>query len=132
MQPSAQNGDALSPSYLRIDFGRCDTYEVSQMYHSFSELCAGRRVGRAMLKAGDNDPGAHRHVRDALVDLARSAQLRLDFKLALVPSTPPIAAIYREAQQSLRALGLNAWVFDNAEDAAEWLEDRSVAGRAAS
>ena len=61
-----------------------------------------------------------------------SAQLRLDFKLALVPSTPPIRAIYQEAQQALRAIGCNACVFDDAAAAAEWLEGRAVAGRYAS
>jgi len=132
MDASAQDHAAKCPQYLRIDFGRCDTYELSEMYRSFSDLCVGRHVNRAMLKAGDNDPAGHRHVRDALIDMARTAQLRLDFKLALVPSTPPIRAIYLEAQQALRAIGCNACVFDDADEAAEWLEGRAVAGRAAS
>lgn len=132
MDVSAQGRAAESPNYLRIDFGRCDTYELSQMYQSFNDLCVGRHVNRAMLKAGDNDPEGHRRVRDALITMANSAQLRLDFKLALVPSTPAIRAIYQEAQQALRAIGCNAWVFDDAAEAVEWLEDRAVAGRAAS
>ena len=129
MDASAQ--DHAAPQYLRIDFGCCDTYELSEMYRSFNELCVGRHVNRAMLKAGDNDPAGHRHVRDALIDMARTAQLRLDFKLALVPSTPTIRGIYQEAQQVLRAIGCNACVFDDADEAAEWLEGRAVAGRAA-
>lgn len=59
--------------------------------------------------------------------------LCIDFgRLALVPSTPAIRAIYREAQQALRAVGCNACVFEDAGEAAEWLEGRAVAGRAAS
>jgi hypothetical protein len=60
--------------------------------------------------------------------VARTAAIRPDFKLALVPSTPPIAAVYREAQQALRAIGLNAWVFRTVPEALEWLEGRAAAG----
>jgi len=82
---------AGSPEYLCIDFGRCNMFELFEMSRRFTDLCMGRHVGSAMLKAGDNDPAGHHGLRDALLDMARSAQLRLDFKLALVPSTPPIA-----------------------------------------
>lgn len=123
---------AQSPEYLCIDFGRCNMFELLEMSRRFTDLCMGRHVGRAMLKAGDNDPAGHHGLRDALLDMARSAQLRLDFKLALVPSTPAIRAIYQEAQRALRAMGCNACVFDDASEAAEWLEGRLVAGRAAS
>jgi hypothetical protein len=107
-------------------------FEISEMSRRFTDLCMGRQVERAMLKAGDNDPAGHHGLRDALITMARSAQLRLDFKLALVPSTPAIRKIYGEAQQTLRAIGCNACVFDDAAEAAEWLEGRAVAGRAAS
>lgn len=123
---------AESPDYLCIDFGRCNVFEISEMSRSFTELCMRRHVDRAMLKAGDNDPAGHHGLRDALLAMAGSAQLRLDFKLALVPSTAAIRAIYYEAQQALRAIGCNACVFDDAAEAAEWLEGRAVAGRAAS
>lgn len=121
-----------SPDYLCIDFGRCNMFEISEMSRRFTDLCMGRQVGSAMLKAGDNDPAGHHGLRDALLAMAGSARLRLDFKLALVPSTPPIRAIYEEAQRALRAIGCNACVFDDAAEAAEWLEGRAVAGRAAS
>ena len=123
---------AESPDYLCIDFGRCSVFEISEMSRRFTDLCIGRHVGRAMLKAGDNDPAGHHGLRDALIAMARSAQLPLDFKLALVPSTPPIRKIYDEAQQALRAIGCNACVFEDVEEAGEWLEGRAVAGRAAS
>ena len=120
------------PGYLCVDFGRATVPEVSEMSHSFTSLCMGRHVGSAMLKAGDNDPDGHRGLRDALLAMALSAQLRLDFKLALVPSTPAIRAIYEEAQQALRATGCNACVFKSVEEAGAWLEGRSPAGGAAS
>jgi hypothetical protein len=137
MEPQVRSAEsraraAQSPDYLCIDFGRCNAFEISEMSRRFTDLCMGRHVGRAMLKAGDNDPAGHHGLRDALLAMAGSAQLRLDFKLALVPSTPPIRAIYEEAQRALRAIGCNACVFDDAAEAAEWLEGRAVAGRAAS
>jgi hypothetical protein len=132
MQAPTCSNAAASPDYLCIDFGRCDVYELSEMSRRFTDLCMGRHVGGAMLKAGDNDPAGHHGLRDALLAMAASAQLRLDFKLALVPSTPTIRAIYQEAQQALRAIGCNACVFDDADEATEWLEGRAVAGRAAS
>jgi hypothetical protein len=121
-----------APDYLCIDFGRGSVYEVAAMSRRFTELCMGRHVGRALLKAGDNDPQGHHELREALLVMAGSAQLRLDFKLALVPSTAPIRVIYAEAQQALRAIGCNACVFDDASAAADWLEGRAPAGPAAS
>lgn len=123
---------AASPDYLCIDFGRCDVLEIFEMSRRFTDLCIGRHVGSALLKAGDNDPAGHHGLRDALIAMARSAQLRLDFKLALVPSTAAIRTIYCEAQQALRAIGCNACVFEDVAEAGEWLEGRAVAGRAAS
>jgi len=37
-------------------------------------------------------------------------------------------AIYRDAQQALRAIGLNAWVFDTVPEAVEWLEGHLTCG----
>jgi hypothetical protein len=61
-----------------------------------------------------------------------SAPIAADFKLALIPSTLPVEAIYREAQQHLRAAGFNAWVFGSDGEAVEWLEDRATGGQTAS
>jgi len=130
MRAAASTGEPAD--YLCVDFGRATMLEVSEISRSFTSLCRGRHVGSALLKAGDNDPDGHRGLRDALLDMALSAQLRLDFKLALVPSTPAIRVIYEEAQQALRATGCNACVFESAEEAGAWLQGRSPAGRAAS
>ena len=120
------------PQYLRVEFGSCDYLELSETYRSFVDLCLGTQVSRALLQAGDNEPEGHRQLREVLSAAARTIAFRPDFKLALVPSTPPIEAIYREAQQALRAIGLNAWVFDTALEAVEWLEGRAQLGRTSS
>lgn len=113
---------------MRVEFGSGDLFEVSDTYRCFVDLCLGTQVSRALLRAGDNAPEGHRQLRELLSALARTAGIRADFKLALVPSTPPIAAVYREAQQALRAIGLNAWVFRTVPEALEWLEGRAAAG----
>jgi len=89
-------------------------------------------VNRALLQAGDNEPEGHFQLHEVLSAMARTAAIRPDFKLALVASTAAIEAVYREAQQALRAIGLNAWVFETVPDAMEWLEGRAPSGRTAS
>jgi hypothetical protein len=118
------------PEYLHVDFGSCNCLELSEVYRAFARRCIGRRVNGALLMAGDNDPQGHRRLRDALSEMASAAAISPDFKLALVPSTLPIQAVYREAQQALRAVGINAWVFDTAGEAVEWLNGRAVTGPA--
>lgn len=120
------------PEYVHVDFGSCNGLELSETYRCFAALCMERQVNRALLEAGDNDPEGHRRLHDALAAMARGAAISQDFKLALVPGSPPIEAVYREAQQACRALGLNAWVFDTVDEAMEWLQGRAVAGPTAS
>ena len=128
MRPSAQVRITERAQYVHVDFGSGDLFEVSDTYRCFVDLCLGTQVNRALLRAGDNAPEGHRQLREVLSAAARSAGIRPDFKLALVPSTPAIAAIYRDAQQALRAIGLNAWVFPTVSGAVEWLEGRSPGG----
>lgn len=118
--------------YVRVDFKSCNVYELSALYRGFATFCLDNKVTRALLKAGDNDPNGHYRLRDALVTMAQVRQIPSEFKLALVPSTRAIEAIYREAQRHLRAAGLNAWVFADEEEAVDWLQGRALAGRAAS
>jgi hypothetical protein len=120
------------PAYVRVDFGSGDRLEVCETYRSFVDLCLDKQVSRALLLAGDNEPNAHYQLREALWAMARAVAIAPDFKLALVASTPPVQAIYREAQQALRAIGLNAWLFGTAPEAVEWLEGRAVHGQTAS
>ena len=128
MPPRAESRITERAQFVRVDFGSCDTLAVSETYRCFVDLCLGTQVSRALLRAGDNAPEGHRQLCEVLSVVARTAAIRADFKLALVPSTPPIAAVYREAQQALRAIGLNAWVFRTVPEAVEWLEGRSPAG----
>lgn len=128
----AESRITAGPQYLRVDFGSCDRLELSETYRSFADLCLGTQVKRALLQAGDNEPEGHRQLHEVLSAMARTAAIRPDFKLALVASTAPIEAVYREAQQALRAIGLNAWVFETVPDAMEWLEGRAASGRTAS
>ena len=118
--------------YVRVDFGSCNATELSALYRAFAAFCLDNKVTRALLKAGDNDPRGHYRLRDALAMMAQLAPIPADFKLALIPSTQPIEAVYREAQQHLRAAGFNAWVFGTENEAVDWLEDRAVAGQTAS
>lgn len=120
------------PAYVHVDFGSCNAFELFETYRSFADLCIGKQVKRALLTAGDNDPEGHRRLRDALAAMARTDAIPPDFKLALVPSTPSIQKVYREAQQALRAIGVNAWVFDTVYEAVEWLEGRAASGPTAS
>lgn len=85
-----------------------------------------------MLKAGDNDPNGHYRLQDALATMARGTPIAPEFKLALLPSTRAIEAVYREAEHHLRAGGFNAWVFATEDEAVDWLEGRAPGGRASS
>jgi hypothetical protein len=118
--------------YVRVDFGGCNSSELSAVYRAFAAFCLGNKVTRALLKAGDNDPNGHYRLRDALASMAQAADIPPEFKLALIPSTHAIEAIYREAQGHLRAAGFNAWVFADEDEAVDWLEGRTLGGLAAS
>jgi hypothetical protein len=120
------------PGYVRVDFGGCNSAELSAVYRAFAAFCVDHTVSRALLKAGDDYPHGHYALRDALTIMARVAGIRPDFKLALIPSTRPIEMVYREAQRHLRAAGFNAWVFGTENEALDWLEDRSVGGQTVS
>ena len=128
MDPDVQSRIIERPEYLHVDFGSSSCVEISETYRSFARLCIGGQVNRALLTAGDNDPQGHRRLGEALLQMAHAAAISPDFKLALVPSTLPIQAVYRDAQRALRAIGLNAWVFDTAVEAVEWLTGQAGAG----
>jgi hypothetical protein len=120
------------PGYVRVDFGSGNCGEISETYRSLADLCIGKPVSCVLLEAGDNDPLGHARLRDALEAMARAAAIPPDFKLALVASTLPVHAVYREAQRVLRARGVNAWLFDSGAEAVDWLEGRSPCGQMAS
>ena len=114
------------PEYVRVDFGAADSMEISATYRSFADRYLGKPARHVLLEAGDNDPSGHVRLPEALQRMARA--IPPDFKLALVASTSAVDVLYREAQQRLRAIGLNAWVFESRADAVAWLEGRSRGG----
>lgn len=120
------------PEYVRVDFGSSDSLEIFETYRSFANLCIGRPVRHALLEAGDNDPLGHARLQHALAAMARAAAIPPDFKLALVADTLAVRAVYREAQQALRAAGVNAWVFDSGSDAVQWFQGDTSCGPVAS
>ncbi len=120
------------PRYLHVDFGSSDCLELSEAYRSFAHLCIAKQVTGDLLTAGDNDPQGHQRLGQALLEMAGAAAISPEFKLALVPSTSAIEAVYRDAQRALRVAGLNAWVFESAGEAVEWLEGRAPSGPMAS
>lgn len=120
------------PGYLCVDFGSCNVAELSTVYRAFAAFCLDNKVTRALLKAGDNDPNGHYRLQDALTMMAQGTPIAPEFKLALLPSTRAIEAVYREAERHLRAGGFNAWVFATELEAVEWLEGRALGGRPSS
>jgi hypothetical protein len=118
--------------YVRVDFHSCNSGELSEIYRAFAALCIDKQTSRALLKAGDDYAPGHYALRTALHAIATRSEIPPEFKLALIPSTPSIEAVYREAQQHLRAAGFNAWVFHSENDALEWLEGRAPCGETAS
>jgi len=118
--------------FVRVDFEGCNSWELSAVYRAFATFCLDNKITSALLKAGDNDPRGHYRLRDALASMAQLGDIPPEFKLALIPSTRAIEAIYREAQGHLRAAGFNAWVFASENEAVDWLEGRASGGLAAS
>ena len=114
--------------YVSVDFGSADAVEISETYRSFADRCIGKPARHVLLEAGDNDPRGHGRLHDALGAMARAAVIPPDFKLALVASTAPVHALYRQAQQALRSIGVNAWAFESRAEAVAWLEGRSRGG----
>lgn len=114
--------------YLSVDFGSADVAEITETYRSFADRCIGKPARHVLLEAGDNDPKGHGRLHDALAEMARAAVIPPDFKLALVASTVPVRAFYRQAQQALRSVGVNAWAFKSRAEAVAWLEGRSRGG----
>lgn len=117
------------PDYVQVDFGAADCLEICDTYRSFADRCIGKPTRHVLLEAGDTDPSGHGRLGAALEAMARARVMTPDFKLALVAGTLPVNAIYREAQQALRAVGVNAWVFETRAEAVAWLEGRALGGR---
>ena len=105
-------------NFVQVDLGGCSLPEVLALCAEFAGLCVTTRMRCALLKGGDEDTRRCLAVRDLLKILMLVAPR--DFRLALVPSTPRTAAVYRKSEAELRTAGLDARCFDSAAPAAHW------------
>lgn len=104
-----------------IDFRRCGSRQLSEIYQDFGLRCARREVRCALLKTGDEEPDAHYALRDILRTVALVAEIPLQLRLALVTSSDSVAQVCRTMQQELRALGCDARPFRIERQADQWL-----------
>lgn len=115
MSISAQSG------FVVIDVCRCSSHELSASYQEFGLLCAQRKVRGALLRIGGEDADMHYALRDVLRTVVLVAGIPLHFRLAVVAATDPMARVYGNMRQELRALGCDARIFRTERQAEHWL-----------
>jgi hypothetical protein len=103
---------------LQIDFTDCSIEELLAVCAECAALCATTRMRGALLKGGDEDVRRCVAVRDLLKILM--LVVPPDFHIALVPSAPRAAAVYRKYEAELRGAGMNARFFESEALAAQW------------
>ena len=108
-------------SVVVIDFRRCNSRQLSEIYQDFGSQCARREVRRALFTTGDEEAVAHYALRDILRTLALIAEIPLHLRLALVTSSDSVAQVCRTMQEELRALGCDARSFRIERQADDWL-----------
>lgn len=106
--------------YVRAEFGPGSATDVPGLYHALATLCARQKISRVLVVAEDDDPAGEHALRNALVVLLLEG-LPPRFKLALVASTPQVAATYRRAQRDLCAAGITTLLFESETAATRWL-----------
>ena len=104
-----------------LDFRRCGSRQLSEIYQDFGLRCARSEVRCALLKTGDEEADAHYALRDILRALALVAGIPVHLKVALVTSSDSIAQVCRAMQPELRALGCEARPFRIEREANQWL-----------
>jgi hypothetical protein len=115
--------------FVVIDFCRCSSCQLSDIYQEFGVLCARGKVRRALLKTSDEDAYAHFALRDVLATVANVVGIPLDFRLALLAGSDPMASVCGVLREELRALGCDARVFRAERQAMKWLRVRQPAAR---
>jgi hypothetical protein len=115
--------------FVVIDFCRCSSCQVSDIYQDFGLLCARGQVRRALLKIGDEDAYAHFALRDVLSTVAHVVGIPLDFRLALLAGSDPMASVCGVLREELRSLGCDTRVFRIERQAMKWLRARQPAAR---
>jgi hypothetical protein len=107
--------------FVLIDVSGCSSHQLSSSYQDLGLLCVRRKVRRALLRTGDEDPDTHYALRDVLRTVVLTVGIPLHFRLAVVASSDPIAQVCTQMQEELRALGCHARVFRIERQAEHWL-----------
>ena len=106
---------------LVLGFGPTTPHELGELYRAFAVLCIEKQSRQAMILAGDADRAGEQALRVA-VTMMLLAGIPRDFRLALIATSPEVAAAYRAAPDDLCAAGVAARLFDSEGDAVRWLE----------
>ena len=96
--------------------------EIAALYRALAVTCIQKQTSRVLIIAGDDDPAGERALRDALTMMVL-AGIPWDFKLAVVAALPRVAQTYVLTQRDFNAAGIKTRVFENEEDAEQWLAD---------
>jgi len=121
LHPASAHRLRETPAHLRVEFGYATVTEIAELYRALAVTCVQKQTSRVLIIAGDDDPAGERALRDALTMMALAGIPR-DFKLALVAALPRVARTYALTQRDLNAAGIKTRVFENEEDAEQWLE----------
>ena len=108
--------------YVAIDIRGREAGEVGEVYREFAALCIEQDIRRAVVRAGDDDPGVHYGLRDAFTTMILTVGVPRDFTLALVPETPQVERVYQLILSDFKALGIKAAIFKAHDAAIAWIE----------
>ena len=109
--------------YLFVDFrDGSDSVQIAHAYRHFAKACIEKNIQRAAVAAGNDEPAAHYALRDAFTTMVLAAGIPSAFKLALVPRTQGVEAVYRLIERDFRVLGIDTQIFADEKHAVAWLE----------
>jgi hypothetical protein len=115
---------------LVVAFRHGTASELGALYQALAVACVQKQVDRVLILAGDDDPAGETALRDAL-RMVSLAGMPSNFKLALVAASPRVAVTYRKAQTDLCGVGITTRLFENEQDATQWLDSADVNTRSA-
>lgn len=114
---------AMGESHLRALVGPGLAPSVQECYHELFNVCVQRRCQRVLVIGRSKwDPFFHLAARDALRSIAL-AGLPAGFRIAFVPLTAGLIAVYDAAVVEAARLGIAARRFADEADAARWLAE---------
>jgi len=109
-------------SFVQLDLRGGDLPELLASCTEFAVLCLTARVRCALVQGGDEDTERRLAVRD-LLKMIRAVGMPRDFRLALVPGTPRMRAVYQKSEAELRGAGVDARFFESESLAVQWFGD---------